>query len=419
MSLEITTERTHLFCPNINVAVLLELGGPVTHGGLEEALQSAAAANGILKTRVRGGQDGRAAFLPHVPVLPLRTADEADWRTLVRAQARIPFDIEGGELMRAFRLPAPEGTRLLLIAHHIAADGLSMVSFAGDVLHALAGEPLPFKPARAQEIPPEGGRLSPVLRLLVRSLAGEWARTGRAFTPDDLRRMSARYWQSRDVRILQAGFDAEALRRLQDTAHAHGVTIGTLIAAALFRASGGRTDIGLAADARPKGLRCMGNHATGISAVYAYDGRKSLGENASRLHCLIRRKLDDPRRKFFLIAFLSSLPPTLIDAAYFAAFDGYDNRAARRLQRLFGYDGNPRGISLSNLGRLDLPTHCGPYALTGFTFAPPLVPNARRVVGVATLGKRMELTLTVEQTDGFAQDEAFFERAVAALRSPE
>lgn len=47
--------------------------------------------------------------------------------------------------MRIFVMPAGEETGLLVMAHHLAGDGKSMVYFLEDIMRALSGEKLVFK----------------------------------------------------------------------------------------------------------------------------------------------------------------------------------------------------------------------------------------------------------------------------------
>ena len=84
---------------------------------------------------------------------------------------------------------------------------------------------------------------------------------------------------------------------------------------------------------------------------------------------------------------------------------------------MFGYHGNPKGISVTNLGKLPIPTCYGAYRLKEFVFAPPLVPNAKRLFGVAALGEETVLQVTmIAEKEAFPREEAFFKQAAAVLK---
>ena len=76
--------------------------------------------------------------------------------------------------------------------------------------------------------------------------------------------------------------------------------------------------MGIAASIRPEQFTGMGNYATGISIRYRYDTKKDFWKNAQAVHQLIYRKLNNPNKKFFLLKFMDSLEPGLIDSAYFS-----------------------------------------------------------------------------------------------------
>jgi hypothetical protein len=50
-----------------------------------------------------------------------------------------------------------------------------------------------------------------------------------------------------------------------------------------------------------------------------------------------------------------------------------------------GYD-NPKDISLTNLTKLNIPQRYGDFEIRNYSFVAPLIPNALRVVGIASLG---------------------------------
>ena len=77
---------------------------------------------------------------------------------------------------------------------------------------------------------------------------------------------------------------------------------------------------------------------------------------------LFIKNMDRESDKYFLLRFMGELRPSLVDAAYFSGYAGYENKAAGMVRDMFGYHGNPKGISVTNLGKLPIPSV---YALTG------------------------------------------------------
>jgi NRPS condensation-like uncharacterized protein len=161
----------------------------------------------------------------------------------------------------------------------------------------------------------------------------------------------------------------------------------------------------------------MGNYATGISIVCAYDEKKDFWQNAVSVQRHVYRKINSNKSKYFLLRFLDGLEPTLIDATYFAAFDGYKNDTASRFQRMFGFGEAPKDLSITNLTRLPIKEAYGKYLIDDLVFSAPLAANAKRMIGIATLGGKMKLAMRVLKNGEAAADRALLDKAVDYLIS--
>jgi amino acid adenylation domain-containing protein len=120
--------------PVYNVAVLVELAEPVERTLLERALGEVVCRHEVLRTAFTSSgttpvQVVLAPLPPAVEECDLGACGEPETRLgeVARTAARRLFDLESGQVLRAVlvRLPAG-GTRLLLVAHHIAVDGWSI-----------------------------------------------------------------------------------------------------------------------------------------------------------------------------------------------------------------------------------------------------------------------------------------------------
>jgi amino acid adenylation domain-containing protein len=140
--------------PLYNMPAAVELTGTLDPVALESALAGIVRRHEALRTVLTegGGALSRAAgegrgggLLPLVDLRSLPSAlriAEAD--RLMIEEARRPFDLEGGLLLRSLLLRLEEtGHRLILTLHHIAADGGSFVVLARELSALYAGEALP------------------------------------------------------------------------------------------------------------------------------------------------------------------------------------------------------------------------------------------------------------------------------------
>lgn len=69
-----------------------------------------------------------------------------NWIELVRENEKLPLEINKGELVRTFIIPADTDTQIMLMAHHLVGDGKSIIYLIRDIMNALAERPLTYKP---------------------------------------------------------------------------------------------------------------------------------------------------------------------------------------------------------------------------------------------------------------------------------
>ncbi|MPM11686.1 hypothetical protein SDC9_58036 [bioreactor metagenome] len=401
MQQSLLTERTHLFCPCIKVAVLVDIEGPVDLAMLDAAIGQAVAANEIVCSTIGLDLDGKACYRPTGKPLYSLSLSAEPWEVLVASAHRRPSNLEEGPLLECFAQQLDAALQLVLVAHHLAGDGLSMAFLMQDIMRSLAGEPVVFKPLKllCPSTIGDSSSLNPVMRFVLERQNSSWRKTGKAFTYSDYNRMVQAYWENRRIFIAHRRMEGESFAKLLQFAKKGNITLNSVLCTAMFKVKGGKVMLGLAVSVRPEGEQAMGNFASGISVQYRYNSSKDLALNAQAVQKRIRKKTQSDDSRLFLLRFLQAIDQTLIDAAYFAAYDEYDNPIARRMQAMFGYEGSPAQIGISNLLRLPIQELYGDYRLARFSFIPPLVPNNASIMGVATLGSAMELSLIGSSED--------------------
>jgi amino acid adenylation domain-containing protein len=231
-----------------NLPLALRLRGPLDAGALRTALGDTVRRHEVLRTTFReSGGEPLQVVAPPAPVR-LETLDleraggerGADWRAVVRRQARRPFDLARGPLMRAhlLRLVAEDHV-LLVVFHHVVADGWSLQVFVRDLgtFYAAAAE---GRAAQLDELPIQyadfaawqrhglgGEALELDLAYWRRQLAG--APSLLRLPLDRPRPPAAR----RQGRILTGSVGGELTAALRGLARARGVTLFVPLLAAL------------------------------------------------------------------------------------------------------------------------------------------------------------------------------------------
>ncbi|MEC4723477.1 aminotransferase class III-fold pyridoxal phosphate-dependent enzyme, partial [Noviherbaspirillum sp. CPCC 100848] len=301
-----------------NVPLAIRLRGALDRSRLEQVLADLAARHPALRTRF--AIEGDALVQKVDPVMQLRIEPiEAD---AAEASQRLdsfvqPFDLKTGPLFRAGLMKLDDSDHILIMdAHHIVVDGLSLNILAQELMAGYGGQPLP-KPGASMI---------------------DYAMSEAGYLSSDACRRDAEYWKSRFDSLPQplqlpldyprparrrhrgadllAKLDSAATSRLKAAARASKMTVFplllTLYATLLHRISaqddlviglpvGGRAEprfrntVGMLAATLPLRMRSTPNESLAASARACHKSfLEALGHQAYPLEALIA-SLELPR----------------------------------------------------------------------------------------------------------------------------
>lgn len=415
----LSTERTHLFTPNINIIMKVRIVGDVNTDNLIEAIKAAIKINESLNCRIILSEGGQAWYERCENAANLIKVSHKDWRDIVKDEESIAFKLEDGELVRIFILTCGKDTELLIIAHHLAGDGLSIVYLIKDIMNAFSGKSLKFKPLNLASVDdfPKNTRLSFLIKMYLRHINRSFIKDGRVFTYDDYNKMFNMYWYNRSTCILEDRLKKEELTAIYHMAKCGEVSVNSIISTAFIYAYGKKADTGFAISLRKDGNEAMANHTSGIDILYKYNENKSFMENAKEVHKLIYKKLNNDKIKYFVPHFLSSIYPCLIDSASMAVYGEYKNKTAKKLADLMQYNEKSKDISITNLTKLKIPKVYGSFEIDDFMFVAPVIPYGKRIIGIATLGENMCITMHVMNDSHLGYEKMIFEKAINILKN--
>ncbi len=414
----IDKERTWIFSPVNNIVIKVDIKGRLTEEQLKEAIRYTVSHYDMLQQKIVVDKEGNAYYQKIEGFQPVVESMEKDWKEVAKEQEKYPFAIDQGEFIRFFYRLTETETTILIIAHHIAGDGISFTYFVQDIMHSLSGEKIEDKKLELfnMENLPMEARLRAPITWLIKYMNRKWKKTGRKFDFSDYYKMYDKYWSNRDTLSYTYSIDDEIYDSICRYSKENKISINTVITTALMRASGELCDVGMAASIREKGFTGMGNYATGISVKYQYDEKKNFIQNAGIVQKMIYDKLNNTSKRYFLLQFMRSIEPTLIDAIYFNACSDYNNKTAETFSKMFGYSGNPKGISITNLTKIPIEMKYGAYEIVDFAFVPPLVLNAQRIIGIASIDNKMVLSLHITNDDKADENVEFFYKGMEYLK---
>lgn len=415
---EIVTERPNLFEPNDLIAFYVELDGRIPESDLTDAIKTAYAVNEATMSKIVLEADGTAYYkkMSHsgckVAIL------HGDWREAIRTNEKIPFDLKNGELIRCFLIPSEEKTDFIVMAHHLAGDGKAIVRFIENVMEALSGASLTYRPMTplTRENIPKIGKYPPAARLYPKLCNRRWRKVGSpSFSWEDYDRLYRRCWENAssylDDKCLSEEETALVIRAAKQT----GVSVNSYIITAFLRADGNFRNVGIPVSVRKNENKSMTNLTSGIRILYSYHEDSSFSENAKRIHRKVLAELKTHR--WLPLRFLSEFSPALIDGVLLHTYQCLDDPMIARLAKVMGYTGErKRDVGITNLTALDLPSDYGNTKIRKIIFIPPNVSYCNHVIGVSTFHGEMTLTYHGTETDKEKQ-RSFFERGIRILLS--
>ncbi|MFF2922142.1 amino acid adenylation domain-containing protein [Streptomyces celluloflavus] len=254
-----------------NTLRALRLRGVLDLAALSGALTGIVARHDTLRTTF-GSREGHAEQTVHPPVrtpLPLVDLSAADdderddaLGTLLLHEARCPFDLRGGPVLRAqlIRLAADDHV-LVLAMHHIVTDGWSMGVLTGELTAhyaaTLRGEPaaLPELPVRYRDV--AAWQRDQLTSARLREGLDHWRRELAGLVPLDLPTTRQRPPVRTSAGALHSfEIPPEVAARLRELGREHGATLFmTLVAAVQLLLSrwSGRRDLAVGTAAAGRG----------------------------------------------------------------------------------------------------------------------------------------------------------------------
>ncbi|MBR6790901.1 MAG: hypothetical protein IKM31_08565 [Oscillospiraceae bacterium] len=385
----IRSERAHFMCPNMHFAILMELDAPCDADKLQHTADRLAAAHPFLRG-VIAEENGKLYYDVQpgrriIPAVSEVAALMADYAKI----AEEDWDIFTEGMLKIWAAPSGQGMTVLLIAHHLLADGRGLLELARE----FAADYVTGKsPAYAEEVllesiadlPPKSA-LTGVSRLLVRRANAGWKKENHAVTWEQYRKFAAAYCKAHPASYESWTVGPDETERMAALCRENGVSMNDLLMAEMYLRTG--TDkIIIAADIRNRFPRyvpgSMGNYSTAMGIRFRAKSDDPV-TTAKQVRQAVRKAMGNNRSLMMVLACYFEMDPGLLDAAAISALGGFESRAASFVGgSMFGFGGKG-SYSITNLGKLD------DENIRALTFIPPASPAAKFTLGVVTLNGTM------------------------------
>ncbi len=420
----IIVQRSMLMLP-MYVVMTARIRGRLNPASLSNALEQLRERHFLLGTRVTFEPDGTAFLLregtPAFALDEITATDEHHWERVVREHLATPFDLEQGPLARFSLIQSESFSQLIVCAHHVICDGISLGFLIRDILTICGGqdsalEGLPMPPRVTQQTTTMPLKINGLRRWLISKIRKAWDKKNIHFDREQHASMLQRYFQINDeIQLGSVELSQAETSHLVSRCRAEQVTVNSAIWAALLDAQHKtlprrkiHATAGLARNLRPfmrpEVTDDFGFFAASMTFQLPFKPDTTFWSMARHVHQHIRRRLDAENP--FQLLIMELVHPTLADSLYFQKLGFIDQRLSRKMLKLAHWHKLYYGCAITNVGRLDMPEHFGPLTLEA-VHGPIVYSDVNeKTIGTATVANRLTISMTSNGHQVSTQDAA-------------
>ncbi|MBP5249748.1 MAG: hypothetical protein J6Z46_07065 [Lachnospiraceae bacterium] len=394
----IFTERAHLMCPNMCFGIVMLINKEFNEGAIGNTVKKLAEAHPFLRAHI-GFEEQENRFFYDVMAesqaeIAVHTAEVSGigapevMREFERITAR-DFDLFKEGMLKVSAWPSGSKTAILMVFHHLLADGRGALELAKEFAdcYAMGKEPVYAEEkliSSASEFP-AGSELPFVSRMLVNRANRQWRKENRRLTFQEYHRFADEFLKNDPVTHDLSVVGESELSGIAERCKKEGVTVNDHLLAKLFTEE--KTNrIVIAADLR-KTLKCyntgaLGNYSTAFSVELKKHG-DDVFTVAKQVHEEVQKTVARPSSLYLVLQCYAALEPGLLDAAMMAARGNFSSKAAGFIGKMFFHFDKAGGYSVTNLGKTES------ASIEEAFFIPPASPAMKKTLGVLTMNGRM------------------------------
>ena len=381
-----------LFDPCVYMRALISLKGDIRAEEVEEAAKKAYTQNETTMSKVIL-ENGKAYF-QNIPQTGCKVfIDSRPWQEIMQESEREPFKIQEGELFRTYIIPEEKGCKLLMMVHHIAADGKAMLMVLEDMIKNLAGIEVEYKPLDnvGTEAFPVNVKPSLLFKFIIESLNHQWKKSGRVFDWEDYFKVHENFWATRSSEVRFEIIEKEELGCIREACREHGITVNSYMLAKILKEHPEYRTFAFPISLRKDNLS-IANRAYMARPNFRYNRKKSFWDNAKKIHKIVRRYMEDEHKKYEVSARVRMLDPILLDSCLMYAYGGYQNIASKMMAETIGYVGrNKTNVTVTNLTNLQFKQKYGRFQVEEVFTIAPVMSATKEVVCISTFHGKMTI----------------------------
>lgn len=387
--------HSFLFEPNVYMCLLASLKGDITAEEIEAAVEKAYTQNETTMSKVI--LEGGKVYFQNMPRTGCRVfKDNRSWQEIRKECERNAFKIDEGELFRTYIIEEEKGYTLMMMVHHIAADGKAMVIVLGDILNNLAGREVEFKPLTSEgsELIPADQEVSFPIMFLIRYLNRIWQKTGRMFGWEDYYEIHKRFWEVWESEVRFENIGKEELEQIKEECKEKGITVNSYMMAKILEMHPEYLNVCFPISLR-KENRSITNRVLLVKTDFKYNLKRTFWENAGKLHNITREFIENKDKKYDMALRVRWMDTGLWDSSLMYTFCGYENKVSKLLAELIGYSGKRKThLTVTNLTNIEVDRDYGRFQVKSVAAIAPTMSAGKNVVCIGTFDGKMTIAYT-------------------------
>ena len=387
--------HSFLFDPNSYMYLVVSLSGELTIEELVSAVEKAYTQNETTMSRLVLEQ-GKVWFEKMEKTGCKVFVKQGSWQEIRKENERKPFHLEEGEFFRTFLLKEKKGYTLMMMVHHLAADGKGMLLVLEDIFSNLTGEEVSYKPLHNEgsEIIPKDRKISFFMTCFIKFLNYFWKKSGKVFTWEDYYLVHEKFWETRETEVKFETIEKQTLDQIKKECAKLGITVNAYMIARLLKKHPEYKNIAFPISLR-KENRSICNRVLMVKPPYRYNRRKSFQENAKDLYRMAKLYQEDEKKRYEISLRVRWMEPTLLDSCLLHTFCGYRNKASEILSNLIGYRGKRKThLTVTNLTVIPLKQDYGKFQVRKVAGIAPTMSACKEVICIGTFADEMTIAYT-------------------------
>lgn len=367
----------------LNFGSVVHLKGAISVGNMRQALAALQQRHPLLRVGIKADHTGKPWFRAVHTSIPLRlfTQPKGQEWALLETELNQPFDTDNGPLIRCVLvLHDNNNASLISTYHHAVCDGRSAVFLLRDMLQSLT-QLHKGASAALPSLPPVGyyGDRIPTLthyadldglRTAWKTLQASAKFVGRAGLPKGLRAKTDMGLGEQVLQVEPRVFDPQLMQRIARKAKAERTSVQCVLNAALsltvaqdspasvFHATTSTQVLDIRARLIPPVGEDCGCFVSGSTSLHRIDAKTDFWSLARDIHGFMIDTLETP------LPFFHSATHRSYAMLGRSMGEGSMQRFSRMVSKL-----HPEGLSVSNLGVVNIEVEDSPVDVTAFAFA--------------------------------------------------